>query len=108
MGIIDEIIKEPTGGAHRNKEEIVFSVRKAIDNYLVDFKSLSRSEVYNQRKEKFLNIGKQKSFSTFSGETVDIFKKSSFSSFIKKIFASKKNKIIILAISLFLIGYFFY
>ena len=108
MGIIDEIIKEPIGGAHRNKEEIISSVRKAIDNYLVNFTNFSRTEIYNQRKEKFLNIGKSKSFSTFSGETVEIFKKSNLSSLVKKIFSSKKNKIIIGVVFLLIAGYIFY
>tara|TARA_Y100000590_G_C15482170_1_gene924448 strand:- start:438 stop:980 length:543 start_codon:yes stop_codon:yes gene_type:complete len=108
MGIIDEIIKEPIGGAHRNKEEITSSVRKAIDNYLVNFTNFSRTEIYNQRKEKFLNIGKSKSFSTFSGETVEIFKKSNLSSLVKKIFSSKKNKIIIGVVFLLIAGYIFY
>ena len=106
--IIDEIIKEPIGGAHRNKEEIISSVRKAIDNYLVNFTNFSRTEIYNQRKEKFLNIGKSKSFSTFSGETVEIFKKSNLSSLVKKIFSSKKNKIIIGVVFLLIAGYIFY
>jgi len=107
MGIIDEIIKEPIGGAHRNKEEIIFSVQNAINNYLDYFKSFSRTQIYEQRKEKFLNIGKQKNFMAFSEETVEIFKKGNFSTLVKKITSSKKNKVIIVLIFLLAVGYIF-
>ena len=105
MGIIDEIIKEPTGGAHRNKEEVIFSVKNAINNYLNYFKDFSRDQIYEQRKEKFLNIGKQKSFKVFSGETTDMFKTANFSTLVKKITSSKKSKVIIALLFLLAIGY---
>ncbi len=105
MGIIDEIIKEPTGGAHRNKEEIILSVQDAISNNLDLFKSFSRTEIYEQRKEKFLNIGKQKSFNTFSGETVEIFKRANFNTLLTKITSGKKNKFIIALVFLLIFGY---
>ena len=107
MGIIDEIIKEPIGGAQRNKEQVILSAKNAIIGYLNYFKNFSRIEIYEQRKEKFLNIGKQKSFNTFSVETVDIFKKTSFNRLIKKIILSKKNQFIIGLVLLLLIGYIF-
>jgi acetyl-CoA carboxylase carboxyl transferase subunit alpha len=107
MGIIDEIIKEPIGGAHRNKEEIIFSVQSAINNYLDFFKNFSRTQIYEQRKEKFLNIGKQKTFIAFSEETADIFKKGNFSILVKKIISSKKNKLIITLIFLLVAAYIF-
>ena len=105
IGIIDEIIKEPTGGAHRNKEEVIFSVKNAINNYLNYFKDFSRDQIYEQRKEKFLNIGKQKSFKVFSGEATDMFKTANFSTLVKKITSSKKSKVIIALLFLLAVGY---
>jgi acetyl-CoA carboxylase carboxyl transferase subunit alpha len=66
INIIDEIIKEPTGGAHRNKDEILLSTKLLLMKYLVVFKSFCIFKIFDQRKEKFLNIGKQKSFTVFS------------------------------------------
>ena len=66
MEIIDEIIKEPPGGAHRNKEEIILSTKKVLIKYLDDFEKLSGEEIFQQRQDKFLKIGKQKTFKVFS------------------------------------------
>jgi len=66
MQIIDEIIKEPLGGAHRNKEQVILSTKEALIRHLDDFKKYSREEIFEKRKEKFLSIGKQKTFSIFS------------------------------------------
>ena len=69
MQIIDEVIKEPIGGAHRNKDQIILSVKKILSRYLEEFKKYTGEEIFNERKKKFLSIGKQKSFKIFSGET---------------------------------------
>ncbi len=66
MQIIDEIIIEPIGGAHRNKEEMLLSTKNVLEKYLKEFDQLTRDQIFEQRKEKFLNIGKQKSFTVFS------------------------------------------
>ena len=54
--IIDEIINEPIGGAHRNKNEILFSVQTALSKSLEDFSNLKRDEIVEHRKQKFLNM----------------------------------------------------
>jgi len=68
MKIIDEIIQEPIGGAHRNKEQVISSAREILIKYLEEFKNKTREQIFEQRKEKFLNIGKQKAFTVFSRE----------------------------------------
>ena len=78
MNIIDEIIKEPIGGAHRNKEEVLLSTREILTKYLEEFKKYTRQEIMQQRKEKFLKIGKKKSFTIFSKERDWIIKDSFF------------------------------
>ena len=67
LRVIDEIIEEPLGGAHRDKNYILEKVNKSIQNNLNEFLPLSRDEVYNKRKEKFLSIGRNKGFTPSSG-----------------------------------------
>ena len=58
LGIIDEIIKEPLGGAHRNTEQTLGAVKEAISRQLRELSGLSPDELKRQRTEKFLNMGK--------------------------------------------------
>ena len=62
LEVIDEIIEEPVGGAHRDKKLILENVRKSIKNNLVFFENMSKEEILNQRKNKFLAIGRNKGF----------------------------------------------
>ena len=94
MKIIDEIIKEPTGGAHRNKEEVVFSTKEVLIKYLEEFRQYTKEEIFEQRKKKFLNIGKQKDFIIFSKKS-DWILKDNFFSFVKKILFKFKKELII-------------
>ena len=93
MKIIDEIIKEPTGGAHRNKEAVIFSTKEVLIKYLDEFAKYTKEEIYEQRKEKFLNIGKDKSFSVFSDQGIDLLVKGGFASLVKEKFIKYKNKL---------------
>ena len=92
--IIDEIIKEPIGGAHRNKNQIIFSTKKALVKHLEEFKKFTREEIFEQRKEKFLSIGKQKSFKVFSDQTNLFIKDNFFAPTRKTLFRFKKELII--------------
>jgi len=62
LKVIDEIIPEPIGGAHRDRDLILDNVRKSIQNNLNEFFNMSRNEVFNHRKNKFLTIGRNKGF----------------------------------------------
>ena len=62
LEVIDEIISEPLGGAHRDKNFILSSVRESISKNLEYFKEMSAEEILNQRKNKFLKIGRGKGF----------------------------------------------
>ena len=94
MKIIDEIIKEPIGGAHRNKEQIIFSTKKALVKHLEEFKKFTGEEIFEQRKEKFLSIGKQKSFQVFSVQTNWFIKDNFITPTRKTLFRFKKELII--------------
>ena len=94
MKIIDEIIKEPTGGAHRNKEQVIFSTKEILTKYLEEFRKYTREEILEQRKEKFLNIGQQRTFTIFSKKRDWIVKDDFFVSVKEILFKYKKELII--------------
>jgi len=100
MQIVDEVIKEPIGGAHRNKEKIVSSTKEVLKRYLQEFKKNSREEIFTQREKKFLNIGKQKSIKSFVDKTYWIKKDNILGSLIGKLFKYKKILIIVLVLIL--------
>ncbi len=55
--LIDEIVKEPLGGAHSNREETFNTVKNAIISSYEEFKNLSPTELVNQRMKKYSNMG---------------------------------------------------
>jgi acetyl-CoA carboxylase carboxyl transferase subunit alpha len=57
FGVIDDVISEPPGGAHRHPEAVMESTRAAITQFLADFDGKSRIELREHRREKFLAIG---------------------------------------------------
>mgnify|MGYP001182999053 CR=1 FL=1 len=66
LGIIDEIIEEPIGGAHRDPDFTAQEVKNSIIKHLNNFKAFSKEEIYNDRKDKFLKIGRDKGFTKSS------------------------------------------
>jgi len=107
INIIDGIIREPNGGAHRNKEEVLFSVKEILEKNLDEYKKYSREDVFEQRKNKFLNIGKQKGFKAFLSLDTTLAGKLNFIQIIKKNLIKQKNKIAIFLILSLLLTWFF-
>ena len=62
LKIIDEIIPEPLGGAHRDRNLILSNVRESISKNLNSFNEMKAEEILEQRKNKFLKIGRSKGF----------------------------------------------
>ena len=62
LQIIDEIISEPLGGAHRDKNFMLKNIKESLTKNLESFKLMSSEEIYNNRKNKFLKIGRNKGF----------------------------------------------
>ncbi len=58
LGVIDDIISEPVGGAHRNPEQTIESAGDIIDNRLQILEDLPPEEVRKRRQDKYLDIGK--------------------------------------------------
>ncbi len=101
MEIIDEIIKEPIGGAHRNKEAVITSTREALVKHLEEFKKYTRDEILQQRKNKFLKIGKPKAFKFYSEKNEWILKNTFFTK-VKEISFRFKKELIIISLLTFL------
>ncbi len=57
LGIIDGIIPEPLGGAHRNPEETADEIKKAIIENLEELSGLTEDELLEQRYKKYREIG---------------------------------------------------
>ena len=64
LGVIDEIISEPIGGAHRDRDLCLNNVRESIQKNLDEMELMGRDEIFHHRKNKFLSIGRSKGFSS--------------------------------------------
>ncbi len=88
LKVIDEIIPEPLGGAHRDRNLMVNNIRDSILKNLESFKEMSDNEILDQRKNKFKKIGREKGF--ISNPDKLSAQLSEFNNFYK-FFKSKKN-----------------
>ncbi|MDC3030172.1 acetyl-CoA carboxylase carboxyltransferase subunit alpha [Candidatus Pelagibacter sp.] len=104
LEIIDEIIPEPTGGAHRDRDLILENVRKSITENLDYFKSKTGTDVFNERKNKFLKIGRNKGFMSNLEDLSTLNDKKNFDQLLN----SKKTLIISVGISLITLALLFY
>ncbi|MDP6222389.1 MAG: acetyl-CoA carboxylase carboxyltransferase subunit alpha [Candidatus Micropelagos thuwalensis] len=59
LGVIDRILKEPVGGAHRERDLIINQVGDAVIEELDDLSKLSSDELRRDRRQKFLDMGRQ-------------------------------------------------
>jgi acetyl-CoA carboxylase carboxyl transferase subunit alpha len=58
FGVVDAIIEEPVGGAHRHPDEAIEATGDAIEGALAALDNLPPDEVRRQRREKYLAIGR--------------------------------------------------
>ena len=87
LKVIDEIIPEPIGGAHRDRDLILNNVKKSIENNLNEFLNMTQEEVLTNRKNKFLAIGRNKGFvSQLDDLSTLSMKKNNINIFIEKMF----------------------
>jgi acetyl-CoA carboxylase carboxyl transferase subunit alpha len=59
FGIIDGIVPEPLGGAHRDPDAAIAAAGAAIGGAIDQLGNLSRDQVRDQRAAKFLSIGRK-------------------------------------------------
>ena len=58
VGVIDTIVSEPVGGAHRKPAETIKALGEAASQAIADFDGMSAAELRQHRREKFLEIGR--------------------------------------------------
>lgn len=58
LGLIDEIIAEPLGGAHRGRSTTIESVGDTIERHLEAFDGLAPLDIRHRRREKYLHMGR--------------------------------------------------
>jgi acetyl-CoA carboxylase carboxyl transferase subunit alpha len=58
LGVIDGIIAEPVGGAHRDGVEVVRATGQTIVEALAAYEALTPAEIRQERREKFLSMGR--------------------------------------------------
>ena len=58
FGVIDSVVTEPTGGAHRDPQAAIAAIGEAIGNALAELRGLDRDTVRRQRRDKFLAMGR--------------------------------------------------
>jgi acetyl-CoA carboxylase carboxyl transferase subunit alpha len=58
FGVIDRVVPEPTGGAHRDPKAAIAAAGEAIAQALTEFHGFDREAVRKQRRDKFLAMGR--------------------------------------------------
>ncbi|MDC3085258.1 acetyl-CoA carboxylase carboxyltransferase subunit alpha [Candidatus Pelagibacter sp.] len=99
LEIIDEIISEPLGGAHRDRNLMLENVKVSINKNLENFSLMTPEEIYNNRKDKFLRIGRSKGFTT----NLNSLSTSRSNKNLNQILKSKKTIIIAIGVSLIIL-----
>lgn len=59
LGVIDRVIAEPIGGAHRDRDEIMTAVGNAIEDCLDELRGLEGGALRLKRRDKFLDMGQK-------------------------------------------------
>ena len=57
LGVVDDIVPEPLGGAHNNYEMMCANLRTALNNELKRFENMSEDEIVNSRYDRFRKLG---------------------------------------------------
>jgi len=108
LKVIDEIIPEPVGGAHRNRDLILDNVRKTIEKNLNEFFNMSGDEILNHRKNKFLTIGRNKRFVTQLDDLSTLSMKENKIDILAEKLLKSKIKIGIYLAAIFFLGCIFF
>ncbi len=93
LEIIDEIIVEPIGGAHRDRDLILDNVRSSLRKNLNYFSNMSQDEILLHRKNKFLSIGRSKGFVSNTNISDNLVMKMSLIEKVKNYINKYKNNI---------------
>ena len=102
LKVIDEIIPEPLGGAHRDRNLILSNVRESISKNLNIFQEMSAEEILDQRKNKFLKIGRSKGFISNPENLSSLDNKRNY---MEQLFNNNKRNIFFVIAFLFLVTF---
>ena len=84
LKVIDEIIPEPLGGAHRDRDLMLDNVRNSISKNLDQYKEMTSEDIMNERKNKFLKIGRNDGFMNNAEDLGNLsIKKNNFDKILK-------------------------
>jgi len=100
LNIIDEIIPEPIGGSHRDRDLMLENIKKSLENNLNEFSLMSRDEIIDHRKNKFLSIGRNKGFISRPTDSKTLTMQQNFIDNLKIKILKNKNILIIISILL--------
>ena len=103
LEIIDDIISEPIGGAHRDKNLMLSNVKTSIEKNLNKFENMTTDEIFDHRKNKYLKIGRNKGFIENFNELSSL--KSKEKNFLKILEGKKKITIVIFIVFIILISF---
>src|SRR3954468_8712918 len=59
FGVIDRILREPAGGAHRDPSAMIATTGEAIEQAFIELRNLDADVIRKQRRQKFLDIGRK-------------------------------------------------
>jgi acetyl-CoA carboxylase carboxyl transferase subunit alpha len=57
LRVVDEIIPEPTGGAHANHDVVAKSLHEALTRHLDELRRFKPDKLVRRRREKYLRMG---------------------------------------------------
>ena len=106
LEIIDEIIPEPAGGAHRDRDLSINNVKETIRKNLEEMKSMTRDEIFFHRKNKFLSLGRNKGFTSNVSEDKNLTMKENFLEKLFKEIKKYKYQIIFVFFFILIFSYF--
>ncbi len=61
LGVVDKIVNEPLGGAHRNKSKTLEDVKNEVLKEVQSFQKIDRQQIKKLRSEKYINMGSMSS-----------------------------------------------
>ena len=62
IGVVDKVIKEPLGGAHRDKKKALEEVKNSLLEEIIAFQKIDRQKIKKQRSDKYINMGSLSNF----------------------------------------------
>jgi len=108
LKIIDGIVLEPIGGAHRDRELILNNVRNSIKDSFYELSLMNRDEIFLHRKNKFLSIGRTKGFVEQLDDISSLSMKQNLQDKFKVMIVKNKNQLIIMFVFLIVLFSFYY